>query len=67
MRTTIYIDKELIEEALRISKIRTKREVVNASLKEYIRKLRLKNLKKRLGKCDLTIDLLDLEKSREDE
>ena len=45
MRTTIYIDKELIEEVLRISKIRTKREVVNASLKEYIRRLRLKNLK----------------------
>ena len=33
MRTTIDIDKELLDEALRISKIRTEREVVNASLR----------------------------------
>ena len=67
MRITIDIDKALMEEALKISKVRTKRELINLSLKEYIRKMRLKSLKKRLGNCDLTIDLKDLEKGREDE
>ena len=67
MRTTIDIDKALMEEALKISKVRTKRELINLSLKEYIRRIRLKSLKKRLGNYDLTIDLKDLEKGREDE
>lgn len=67
MRTTVDIDKEILEEALKISKIRTKKELINLSLKEYIRKIRLKNLKKRLGNYDLTIELKDLEKGREDE
>ncbi len=67
MRTTIDIDKALMEEALKISKVRTKRELINLSLKEYIRRMRLKSLKKRLGNYDLTIDLKDLEKGREDE
>jgi len=67
MRTTIDIDKALMEEALKISKVRTKRELINLSLKEYIRRIRLKSLKKRLGNDDLTIDLKDLKKGREDE
>ena len=67
MRTTIDIDNALMEEALKISKVRTKRELINLSLKEYIRRMRLKSLKKRLGNDDLTIDLKDLEKGREDE
>ena len=67
MRTTIDIDNALMEEALKISKIRTKRELINLSLKEYIRRIRLKSLKKRLGNYDLTIDLRDLKKGREDE
>ena len=67
MRTTIDIDNALMEEALKISKVRTKRELINLSLKEYIRRIRLKSLKKRLGNDDLTIDLKDLEKGREDE
>lgn len=67
MRTTVDIDKELLEEALEISKVRTKKELIHLSLKEYIRRMRLKNLKKRLGNYDLIIDLKDLEESRENE
>jgi len=66
MRTTIDIDKELLEEALKISKVRTKKDLINLSLKEYIRRMRLKSLKKKLGNYDLKIDLNDLEKGRED-
>ena len=67
MRTTVDIDKALLEEALKVSKIRTKKELINLSLKEYIRRIRIKNLKTRLGNYYLTIDLKDLQKSREDE
>ncbi|HBY57287.1 MAG TPA: DUF2191 domain-containing protein [Candidatus Atribacteria bacterium] len=67
MRTTIDIDKKLLEEALKISKIRTKKELINLTLKEYIRRIRLKNLKNRLGNYDLAIDLDDLKESRKDE
>lgn len=67
MRTTIDIDKNLIEEALKLSKISTKKELINLSLKEFIRKKHLEKLKKRLGNCDLNIDLSSLKEMRKDE
>lgn len=67
MRTTIDINKELLDEALKLSKIRTKKEIINLSLKEYVRKIRLKNLKNRIGNYDLAIDVEDLEEGRKDE
>jgi len=67
LRTTIDINKELLDEALKLSKIRTKKELINLSLKEYVRKIRLKNLKNRIGNYDLTIDVEDLEEGRKDE
>ncbi|KUK66037.1 MAG: PF09957 family protein [Parcubacteria bacterium 34_609] len=67
MRTTIDINKELLDEALKLSKIRTKKELINLSLQEYVRKIRLKNLKNRIGNYDLTIDVEDLEEGRKDE
>lgn len=67
MRTTVDIDKKLLEEALKISQVRTKKELINLSLKEYVRRIRLRNLRNRLGNYELTIDLKDLEKGREDD
>lgn len=67
MRTTVDIDKELLAEALKLSKARTKKELIHLSLKEYIRKIKIKNLKKKLGNYNLAIDLKDLEKGRADE
>ncbi len=67
MRTTIDIDKYLIEEALKLSKISTKKELINLSLKEFIRKKHLEKLKNRLGNCDLNIDLSSLKEMRKDE
>lgn len=46
MRTTINIDKGLLEEALKFSNIRTKKELINLSLKEFIRSRHLRKLKK---------------------
>ena len=67
MRTTINIDKGLLEEALKLSNIRTKKELINLSLKEFIRKRHLGKLKRRLGKCDLDLNLSSLEEMRKDE
>jgi len=67
MRTTINIDKGLLEEALKLSNIRTKKELINLSLKEFIRKKHLEKLKNRLGNCDLNIDLSSLKEMRKDE
>jgi len=67
MRTTIDIDKKLIEEALKLSRINTKKELINLSLKEFVIKKHLEKLKKRLGNCDLNIDLSSLKEMRKDE
>jgi len=45
MRTNIVIDDTLIEEALALSKLRTKRDVVHKALAEYVRALKRKDLR----------------------
>ncbi|MCK4309306.1 MAG: type II toxin-antitoxin system VapB family antitoxin [Candidatus Atribacteria bacterium] len=67
MRTTINIDKRLLEEALKLTNARTKKELINLSLKEFVRRRHLEKLKKRLGKCDLNLNLSSLEEMRKDE
>ena len=67
MRTIIDIDKGLLEEALKLSNILTKKELINLSLKEFIRRRHLSKLKRRLGNCDLDLNLSSLEEMRKDE
>ncbi|MEL7223076.1 MAG: type II toxin-antitoxin system VapB family antitoxin [Bacteroidota bacterium] len=40
MRTNIVIDDQLMDEALKLSAIRTKREVVDEALRLYVKRLR---------------------------
>lgn len=44
MRTNIELDDELVEKALKISKLKTKKEVVNEALKHYVATLKKKQL-----------------------
>lgn len=44
MRTNIEIDEKLMVEILEKSSIKTKKEVVDTALREYLRKLKLKEL-----------------------
>lgn len=60
MKTTIDIPDNLIKEAMKISKIKTKKGVVEFALKELIRKHNIFELKKYKGKIDLNIDLNQL-------
>ena len=49
MRTNIVLDDRLLKEAMRLSKVRTKREAVDLALREYVAR----------GKQRDILDLLD--------
>ena len=51
MRTNIVIDDELMEEALKISKAKTKKEIIHQALKEFVenrKRLDLREIKGRI-------------------
>jgi len=50
MRTNIVIDDQLMEEALKISKTKTKKELIKIALEEFIRNRKRLNLKDIKGK-----------------
>lgn len=57
MRTNIEIDEKLINEILKKTKIKTKREAVDLALKEYLRMIRLRELSGMAGKVSWSGDL----------
>ena len=67
MRATIDIDDKLIEEAKKLIGVRTKKELINLSLKELIRKKRIEHLLGLYGTSPVDITLKDIEGFREDE
>ena len=52
MPTNLAIDDQLLAEAQKIGKHRTKKEAVNAALDEYIRKRKQLNIVELIGKID---------------
>lgn len=64
MRTTLDIPEDLLEEAVRATRAKTKREAVIAGLEELIRKSRREELRSLAGKVELTVDLARSRKSR---
>ncbi len=56
MRTTLDLPAPLLEEALRITRQKTKTAVIITALEDLIRKNRTLGLKRYKGKVDLTID-----------
>ena len=57
MRTNIDIDDRLMREAMKATRLKTKKEVVNAALKELIRIHRKKSLLRFRGKAEWEGDL----------
>lgn len=53
MRTNIAIDNDLIERAMKISGVKTKKDMVNMALEEYVRRHNQKNLLDIAGKIRL--------------
>jgi len=57
MRTTIDIPEDLVNEAMKVTCIKTKTKVIITALEELIRKSKISKLKKFKGTVDLDMDL----------
>ncbi len=64
MRTTLDIPDDLLSEAMRLSKVRTKTGAIVLSLQELINRRKIERLRKLKGKLDLDIDLDSLRRDR---
>jgi len=67
MRSTIEIDDKLLEEARNLTRVKTKRELIDLSLRELVHKKRREHLLGLFGTGLLDMTLEDLEKLRKDE
>lgn len=67
MRSTIDIDETLLNEARRLTQAKTKKDLVNLSLRELIRKRRREHLASLFGSTAVDMSPDDVEKMREDE
>jgi Arc/MetJ family transcription regulator len=65
-RTTLFIDEKLMDEARRLTKLKTKREVVEEGLRELIRKKNRETLRNELGTYDIELTPEELERLREE-
>lgn len=57
MRTTLDLPQDLVDEAMRATKINTKTQLIITALEGLIRKSKISGLKEFKGKIDLDIDL----------
>ncbi|MCR1795704.1 type II toxin-antitoxin system VapB family antitoxin [Leptospira sp. WS58.C1] len=62
MRTTVDIPEELFLEAMRLTHLKTKTDVIKEGLASLIRREKLKDLKKYKGSVNLEINLDNLRK-----
>lgn len=66
MRSTIDIDERVLTEAMKVANVRTKKELIDLSLKELVRQKRRERLQAKLGKLSLDLSAGQLEKMRRD-
>ena len=57
MRTTLDLPKDLVDEAMKVTQINTKTQVIIIALEDLIRKSKISGLKEYKGKVDLDIDM----------
>jgi Arc/MetJ family transcription regulator len=62
MRTTLDLPEDLIDEAMALTHISTKTDLIKAALQNLIQKEKLKNIKQYYGKLNLDIDLDSMRK-----
>ncbi|MDA8338798.1 MAG: type II toxin-antitoxin system VapB family antitoxin [Nitrospiraceae bacterium] len=63
-KTTVLIDETLMREALRVTHLRTKKEVIEKGLKELLKMKNRELLRKELGTFDIDLSLDELKKRR---
>ncbi len=64
LRTNIELDEKLVDEAMKLTHKKTKKELVNYALKELVSKIKRKKLLELEGKVEWTGDLDEARKSR---
>ena len=64
MRTNIELDEKLVEEAMKLTDSKTKKELVNYALKELVRKKKRKKLLEKEGNVEWDGSLEKMRKSR---
>jgi hypothetical protein len=57
MRTTLDLPEQLLDEAMEVTHIRTKTDVIKVALENLIRREKIQSIKKYFGKINLDIDL----------
>lgn len=63
-RTNIYLDDKLVKEGMKQSKIKTKRELVQKALEDFVRRNRQKDILKFFGKIKWEGDLAQMRAKR---
>jgi Arc/MetJ family transcription regulator len=66
MRRTVVIDDKLLEEARQVLGTRGVRDTVEAGLRETVRRRRLEELRRSLGKVELGLTPEELARLRDD-
>ncbi|MBZ0170720.1 Antitoxin VapB11 [Candidatus Methylomirabilis lanthanidiphila] len=64
LRTNIELDAEVVDEAMKLTRMKTKKELVNYALKELVRKIKRRNLLSFEGKVRWEGDLDEMRKGR---
>ena len=64
MKTTVVIDEDLLREAMEAAGVKTKREAIEAGLRELVRRKNLEVLRKELGTFELDLTAEELERLR---
>lgn len=64
LRTNIELDEKLVNEAMKLTHMKTKKELVNYALKELVSKVKRKNLLDLEGKVEWEGNLHEMRKSR---
>ena len=63
-RTNIELDEKLVNEAMKLTHIRTKKELVNYAIEELVSKLKRKKILELEGKVQWSGNLRDMRKGR---
>ncbi len=63
-KTTVVIDEALMEEALKVTNLKTKKDVIEKGLRELLRMKNRELLRKELGTFDIDLSLDELKKKR---
>lgn len=64
-RTTVFIDEALLEEAIKLTGAKTRRQVITAGLRELVRMHHRKAFARELGTFDLDLTIEELTELRD--